>query len=130
MTDKALNVFGKPLELCSCSPMTGWFRDGRCRTDHNDLGEHTVCALMTNEFLTYSKAQGNDLSTPSPQYGFPGLKGGEYWCLCASRWLQAYEDGMAPMIRLEATEVSVLKSIDIDILKNFSQSTSHNNDIR
>tara|TARA_Y100001968_G_C18811894_1_gene460509 strand:- start:60 stop:455 length:396 start_codon:yes stop_codon:yes gene_type:complete len=122
MSDKSLNVLGKPLEVCSCKPMTGWFRNGSCNTDSTDFGEHTVCALMSNEFLTYSKAQGNDLSTPHPEYGFPGLVSGNYWCLCASRWKQAYEDGMAPLIRLEATEISVLKSIDIEILKNFNQS--------
>tara|TARA_Y100001968_G_C19449136_1_gene767317 strand:+ start:1571 stop:1945 length:375 start_codon:yes stop_codon:yes gene_type:complete len=119
MTLIPLNVFGNPLETCNCSPMTGWFRDGTCKTDSSDIGEHTICALMSKEFLTYSKAQGNDLITPIPQYGFPGVKEGEYWCLCASRWKQAYEDGMAPLIRLEATEISVLKSIDLKILQSF-----------
>ena len=112
------NVLGSELESCSCNPLTGWFRDGLCRTDLSDQGMHTVCAVMTEQFLSYSKAQGNDLSTP--QIGFPGLKEGDRWCLCAPRWKEAFEDGMAPFVILEATEESTLKIIDIDILKKFS----------
>ena len=112
------NVLGSELESCSCNPITGWFRDGSCRTDLSDQGMHTVCAVMTKQFLTYSKAQGNDLRTP--QIGFPGLKEGDRWCLCAPRWKEAFEDGMAPLIVLEATEESTLKIIDIDTLKKFS----------
>tara|TARA_B100001250_G_scaffold408023_1_gene429730 strand:- start:258 stop:638 length:381 start_codon:yes stop_codon:yes gene_type:complete len=113
------NVLGSALQSCNCSPMTGWYRDGACKTDPADLGMHTVCAVMTDSFLTYSKAQGNDLITPMPQYGFKGLKTGDHWCLCAPRWKEAYEDGMAPMVNLEATEVSTLQIVELEILKKF-----------
>ena len=112
------NVLGTELQSCSCSPMSGWYRDGLCRTDISDQGMHTVCAVMTEQFLSYSKAQGNDLS--SAQLGFPGLKKGDHWCICAPRWREAFEDGMAPLINLEATEESTLKVINIDILRKFS----------
>ena len=112
------NVLGTELKSCSCTPMTGWYRDGSCRTDTSDHGMHTVCAVMTEQFLSYSKAQGNDLS--SPHIGFPGLKKGDHWCLCAPRWKEAFEDGMAPLIDLEATEESTLQIIDMNILKKFS----------
>ena len=97
---QALNVLGEPLALCGCQPMTGWFRDGSCRTNGADLGRHTVCCVVNEGFLAYSKAQGNDLSSPAPDYGFPGLKPGDHWCVCATRWLQAYDDGMAPPVRV------------------------------
>ncbi len=113
------NVLGTDLQPCNCNPMTGWYRDGICKTDPTDLGMHTVCAVMTQSFLTYSKAQGNDLSTPISQYNFPGLKAGDHWCLCAPRWKEAYDDGMAPMVNLEATESSTLKVITLDVLKQF-----------
>ncbi|WP_320663954.1 DUF2237 domain-containing protein [Prochlorococcus sp. MIT 1223] len=113
------NVLGTPLQLCNCNPMTGWFRDGSCSSDVRDLGMHTVCAVMTDSFLSYSKAQGNDLSTPMPQYDFKGLKSGDRWCLCAPRWKEAYDDGIAPMIILEATDFSTLEIIDLEILKEF-----------
>ena len=113
------NVLGTNLQVCNCNPMTGWYRDGSCKTDLSDFGMHTVCAVMTESFLTYSKAQGNDLSTPMPQYQFPGLKAGDHWCLCAPRWKEAYEDGMAPMVNLEATEAGTLKVVDLKILKQF-----------
>ena len=112
------NVLGTELTTCSCKPITGWFRDGTCRTDLSDQGMHTVCAVMTDQFLTYSKAQGNDLL--SPQMGFPGLKEGDHWCLCAPRWKEAFDDGMAPLINLEATEESTLKIIDKETLMKFS----------
>ena len=112
------NVLGSDLQSCSCNPMTGWYRDGSCKTDSSDLGLHTVCAVINEQFLSYSKAQGNDLTTP--QMGFPGLNEGDRWCLCAPRWKEAFEDGMAPLIVLEATEESTLKIIDIDTLKKFS----------
>ena len=112
------NVLGSDLKSCSCNPMTGWYRDGRCQTDATDMGMHTVCAVMTEQFLSYSKAQGNDLSTP--QMGFPGLKEGDKWCLCAPRWKEAYQDGMAPFIDLEATEESTLTIISLEILKEFA----------
>ena len=113
------NVLGTELQLCNCNPMTGWFRDGSCKTDPSDLGMHTVCAVMTESFLSYTKAQGNDLSTPLPQLNFLGLKAGDHWCLCAPRWKEAFEDGMAPLVNLEATEVSTLKVVDLKILKQF-----------
>ncbi len=116
------NVLGSQLKPCSCKPMTGWYRDGSCRTDVTDMGMHTVCAVMTEQFLIYSKAQGNDLSTP--QMGFPGLKKGDHWCLCAPRWKEAYEDGMAPFVDLEATEKSTLNIIDIETLKQFAYQKS------
>ena len=114
------NVLGTELQLCNCNPMTGWYRDGSCKTGPTDLGMHTVCAVITESFLRYSKAQGNDLSTPMPQYNFPGLKAGDHWCLCAPRWLEAYADGMAPLINLEATEESTLKIISLEILMQFA----------
>ncbi|QVL51580.1 MAG: DUF2237 domain-containing protein [Cyanobium sp. M30B3] len=114
---ETLNVLGEPLELCSCEPLTGWFRDGSCRTNAADLGRHTVCCEVTEAFLSYSLAQGNDLSTPAPAYGFPGLKPGDHWCVCAPRWLEAYEDGMAPPVRLAATEQGTLEVIPLELLQ-------------
>jgi uncharacterized protein (DUF2237 family) len=114
---EALNVLGNSLELCSCEPLTGWFRDGTCRSNASDLGRHTVCCVMTDAFLSYSRAQGNDLSTPAPAYGFPGLKPGDHWCVCAPRWLEAYQDGMAPPVRLAATEQGTLALIPLDLLE-------------
>ncbi len=116
ISNKALNVLREPIHICSCEPLTGWFRDGFCKTDSSDYGQHTVCCVMTNAFLTYSKAQGNDLSTPHPEYGFPGLKAGDHWCLCAPRWKQAYEDGMAPLVRLDSTEIGTLGIIKLEVL--------------
>ena len=98
--------------------MTGWYRDGFCKTDETDMGMHTVCAVMTEQFLSYSKAQGNDLLTP--HIGFPGLKPGDHWCLCALRWKEAYCDGMAPLVNLQATEESTLAIIELDVLKQFA----------
>ena len=115
-TSTALNVLGRPLKVCNCAPKTGWYRDGFCKTDPSDLGQHTVCTVMTEAFLTYSKALGNDLTTPIPEFDFPGLKAGDHWCLCAPRWKQAYEDGMAPLVSLESTEISALKVIGIELL--------------
>ena len=97
--------------------MTGWFRDGSCRTNDSDFGRHTVCCIVDEAFLSYSRAQGNDLSTPAPQHGFPGLRPGDHWCVCAPRWLEAYQDGMAPKVRLESTELSTLEVIPLDLLK-------------
>ena len=104
----ARNVLGGPLAACSYGPVTGFFRDGTCRTCAEDHGSHTVCAVMTAGFLAYSRAAGNDLSTPMPQYGFPGLKPGDRWCLCAPRWQQALEAGHAPGVVLQATEHGAL----------------------
>ena len=112
-----LNVLGEPLVTCGCQPLTGWTRDGSCRTDGADLGRHTVCCVVTEAFLRYSQAQGNDLSTPVPAYGFPGLKPGDAWCVCAGRWLEAYQDGMAPPVRLDACEASTLELIPLDVLQ-------------
>lgn len=117
MSAPSRNVFGEPLDLCGCEPMTGWWRDGHCRTDGKDLGRHTVCCVVNEAFLSYSKAQGNDLSTPMPAYSFPGLKPGDHWCVCAARWLQAYEDGMAPPVRLSACEQATLELIPLELLQ-------------
>ena len=111
------NVLGGALETCGCQPMTGWMRDGFCRTDALDIGRHTVCAVVTASFLSYSSAQGNDLSTPRPESSFPGLQPGDRWCVCASRWQQALEDGMAPPVMLAATEISTLDLIPLEHLK-------------
>ena len=113
----AKNVLGGELTTCSTDPMTGFFRDGCCNTSGQDAGMHTVCAEMTEDFLRFSKYRGNDLSTPMPQYQFPGLKEGDHWCLCVLRWKEAYEEGMAPLVDLEATHISALEFIDLDVLK-------------
>ena len=99
-----LNVLGTALDICSCEPMTGWFRDGSCRTDAADHGRHSVCCVVNEAFLSYSKAQGNDLSTPAPGYGFPGLKPGDHWCVCAPRWLEATETSALEVIPLEVLQ--------------------------
>lgn len=103
------NVLGTPLQVCSLSPMTGFMRDGLCHTGQEDVGSHTVCAQMTEAFLQYSLNRGNDLVTPAPEYDFPGLKEGDRWCMCASRWLAAAEDGVAPPVVLEATHIRALQ---------------------
>lgn len=113
----AKNVLGGPLEACSTNPMTGFFRDGCCNTGAGDYGSHVVCAQVTEPFLSYTKAQGNDLSTPMPMYNFPGLKPGDRWCLCATRWREAYDDGVAPPIILEATHEAALRVISQEILQ-------------
>jgi len=104
-----MNVLGTPLALCSTEPLTGWQRDGCCNTDAADRGLHVVCAVMTEEFLAFSKAAGNDLSTPQPRYGFPGLNPGDRWCLCATRWEDARAAGFAPDVVLEATHAKALE---------------------
>ncbi len=115
-----LNVFGERLELCSMNPLTGFFRNGNCITGPSDEGRHTVCAVMTDAFLAFSKSAGNDLSTPIPEYAFPGLKAGDRWCLVALRWVQALEAGMAPRVVLRATHQSVLKNVELDVLKKYA----------
>ena len=110
------NVFGEPLQMCCTKPMTGYFRDGLCRTISEDRGTHTVCAIMTNDFLAFSALQGNDLITPMPYYEFPGLKEGDKWCLCASRWVEAEKAGKAPKVLLEATHEKTLEYTTIDKL--------------
>jgi uncharacterized protein (DUF2237 family) len=115
--EDAINVLGGPLEECSTDPMTGFFRDGHCNTCAADQGSHTVCAVMTAEFLAYSKYVGNDLSTPVPQFRFPGLKPGDHWCLCASRFLQAHDEGCAPKVNLGATHKRALDIVPMRVLE-------------
>ena len=110
------NVFGEPLQVCCTKPMTGYFRDGVCRTISEDAGTHTVCAIMTNDFLAFSALRGNDLVTPMPYYEFPGLKEGDKWCLCVSRWIEAEKEGKAPKVILEATHEKTLEYTTIDTL--------------
>ena len=114
------NVFGEPLEICCTSPMTGYFRDGLCRTVSQDTGTHTVCAVMTDEFLKFSASMGNDLITPMPYYQFPGLKAGDKWCLCASRWIQAHKAGKAPLLILEATHEKTLDYTELNTLVKYA----------
>ena len=116
----ARNVLGEPLELCSIKPMTGFYRDGCCKTGQEDFGSHTVCAVMTPAFLEFSKARGNDLSTPVPEFGFPGLKDGDRWCLCAPRWQEAFEANSAPRVVLRATHEGALASCALADLKRFA----------
>ena len=115
-----LNVLGEPLAPCSEEPMTGFFRDGCCNTSPEDLGRHVVCVRVTADFLEFSKARGNDLSTPAPEYGFPGLKPGDQWCLCAARWQEALQAGAAPRVVLQATHASALKVVKLADLKRYS----------
>lgn len=117
----ANNVLGTALEGCCFEPKTGFYRDGYCKTGPEDSGTHTVCAIMTEAFLVFTKTQGNDLSTPIPMYNFPGLKPGDKWCLCASRWKQAVKAGVAPPILLEATHEKTLEFIDFDLLLAFKK---------
>ncbi|MGD8347410.1 MAG: DUF2237 domain-containing protein [Lysobacterales bacterium] len=115
-----LNVLGEPLQPCSEEPMTGFFRDGCCNTSPEDLGRHVVCCRVTADFLEFSKARGNDLSTPMPEFGFPGLKPGDQWCLCAARWQEAFEAGKAPRVVLQATHAAALKVVKLKDLKQFA----------
>ena len=117
-----LNVLGTPLLPCCLENSTGWYRNGSCETDSGDHGRHVICAIMTEEFLAFSKLMGNDLSTPIPEYNFPGLQPGECWCLCAGRWQEAFEAGMAPMVKLEACEQSALEIVDLQNLKSHAVS--------
>lgn len=118
--DPEINVLGGMLEPCSLSPVTGYFRDGACNTCAEDQGSHTVCAVMTAEFLAYSKYVGNDLSTPRPEFSFAGLKPGDRWCLCAGRFLQAHDEGCAPRVHLEATHLRALDIIPLRVLEAHS----------
>jgi uncharacterized protein (DUF2237 family) len=110
------NVFGEKLNTCSTNPMTGFYRDGCCSTGTSDSGTHTVCSVVTKEFLEFSKSRGNDLVTPRPEYQFPGLRPGDRWCLCALRWVEAWEAGMAPQVVLEATHERTLDYISLEEL--------------
>jgi len=119
-TDESLNVLGEPLKPCSFDPMTGFFRDGCCNTGSADVGRHTVCARMTAEFLAFSKARGNDLSTTRPEFGFAGLRPGDRWCLCVERWKEAWLAGEAPKVALTATHISALNHVTLAALKEFA----------
>lgn len=116
----SINVLGTQLDPCSKDPVTGFFRDGCCNTGPMDRGSHTVCAVMTDEFLAYSKYLGNDLSTPRPEFNFPGLKSGDQWCLCAVRFMQAYDEGVAPKVRLSSTHQRALEVVPLDVLERFA----------
>ncbi|MCV6597274.1 MAG: DUF2237 domain-containing protein [Mangrovicoccus sp.] len=118
--DPSINVLGGPLASCSTDPVTGFFRNGCCDTGPADQGSHTVCAVMTAEFLAFSKYLGNDLSTPRPEFGFAGLKDGDHWCLCAARFLQAHEEGAAPQVNLEATHQRALEIVPLDVLRLYA----------
>lgn len=113
------NVFGNPLMTCSISPLTGFYRDGCCTTGEEDLGMHTVCIVASKEFLDFSKQKGNDLSTPRPEFSFSGVRPGDRWCLCALRWVEAYEAGLAPSVILESCNKDVLRIIPFEILLEF-----------
>jgi len=113
----SINVLGGVLEPCSTRPVTGFYRDGCCNTGAEDIGLHTVCVVLTAEFLLFSKSRGNDLSTPMPQYGFPGLTPGDRWCLCASRWKEAFDANVAPQVVLEATHAVTLHVVSLGDLK-------------
>jgi uncharacterized protein len=119
------NVLGGPLARCSDQPLTGFFRDGCCNTSDEDAGSHTVCAVMTEDFLEFSASRGNDLSTANPAFGFPGLKAGDRWCLCASRWREALEAGCAPRVHLKATHEQALAYVTLDQLRAHSYRSNH-----
>lgn len=118
--DTSLNVFDETLESCCENPLTGFFRDGACNTSAQDIGSHTICIVVTRDFLEYSRFRGNDLSTPLPEHGFPGLQAGDKWCLCAARWLEAYEHGMAPRVYLRATHKRALETVPLELLRQYS----------
>lgn len=118
--DRTINVFGEEIETCSSKPVTGFFRDGCCNTDDEDLGSHTVCVEVTQAFLEFSRFKGNDLSTPRPEHAFPGLRPGDRWCLCAARWLEAHESGMAPRVVLKSTHARALEVVPLTLLKEFA----------
>lgn len=120
MNNVSKNVFGEPLEVCSSDPLTGFYRNGCCDSGPDDMGRHMVCAVMTDSFLEFSKQMGNDLSTPVPQYRFPGLKAGDRWCLCVLRWKEAYDAGMAPKVILQATNELALNYVTIDQLLDYA----------
>ena len=115
--EESLNVFDEPLFPCSNDPLTGFFRDGCCNTSDEDPGSHTVCIQVTKDFLEYSRFRGNDLTTPMPDFGFPGLNPGDSWCLCAERWLEAYEQDMAPRVYLMRTHKRALEIVQLEKLK-------------
>lgn len=119
-TTKAINVLGEPLENCSCNPITGYLRDGFCNTTPDDYGTHVVCAIISDEFLKYSLSKGNDLINPKPEWNFPGLKHGDKWCLCVSRWKEAVIANVVPKIDLSATNYIALKHVSLELLKKYA----------
>ncbi|NQY03926.1 MAG: DUF2237 domain-containing protein [Halieaceae bacterium] len=125
MSNDAKNVLGEPLQACCFSPRTGFYRDGYCRTEARDAGRHVVCAEVTESFLAFSKARGNDLTTPRPEFDFPGLVPGDRWCLCASRWKEAYDAGVAPRVILAACDAAALKVVSLTALKSHAAAASH-----
>jgi uncharacterized protein len=122
--DASKNVFGEQLESCSEKPMTGFFRDGCCNTSDEDRGSHTVCVQVTQDFLEFSRFRGNDLSTPRPEFGFPGLKPGDRWCLCAERWREAHAQGMAPRVYLRSTHERALEVVPLALMRQFAADLS------
>jgi uncharacterized protein (DUF2237 family) len=125
MSAQAVNVLGSALVACCHAPKTGFYRDGYCRTEARDLGRHVVCAEMTAAFLAFTREQGNDLSTPRPEFDFPGLQPGDRWCVCANRWLEAHEAGVAPGVILEACEASALKVVPLELLQTHAVAGAH-----
>ena len=121
---ESLNVFGEPLQACSHDPLTGFFRDGCCNTSKLDGGSHTVCVELTQEFLEFSRSRGNDLMTPVPEYGFPGLKAGNRWCLCATRWLEAHRQGKAPRVYLQRTHQAATDIVPMELLRGHALDVS------
>lgn len=119
----ARNVFNQPLIPCSFDPLTGFYRDGCCRTGEDDVGTHVVCTIMSEEFLAFSASRGNDLGTPIPEYGFPGLKPGDQWCLCVNRWVEAFAAGAAPLVVLESTSFHALDTVAMDLLEMYDHRT-------
>ncbi len=115
-----LNVLGGPLLTCSDDPVTGFFRDGCCNTSEDDFGSHTICIVLTADFLQFSKERGNDLSTPRPEFNFPGLQPGQRWCLCAARWLEAHQAGKAPRVSLNSTNQAALEIVPLELLKLYA----------
>ena len=120
MSNLSLNVLGQPLAACCFSPQTGYFRDGYCRTDQQDIGSHVICAEITEAFLQYTLAQGNDLITPKPEWDFPGLKAGDHWCLCVIRWQEAEQAGVAPPVKLAACDSKALKYVELALLQRYA----------
>ena len=118
--DDSVNVFDETLETCGTEPVTGFFRDGCCNTSVQDRASHTVCVLASKEFLEYSRFKGNDLTTPAPDFGLPGLKPGDSWCLCAARWWEAYNQGMAPRVYLRRTHKKALEVIPLEVLREYA----------
>ena len=116
----ARNVLGGDLIECSHDPLTGFYRNGKCDTCGEDVGQHSICAEMTDAFLKYGAEQGNDLITPRPEFNFPGLKAGDFWCVCLGRWIEAHQAGVAPRVRLEATHASVCEYVDMEVLRDYA----------